>query len=272
MNSRQIMQRLKEHYDEVTALGHEIMCLILQGSQNYKLDIYEEGYFSDVDSRAIILPSFDDFCNNKQPISTTYVRHNLEHIDIKDIRPFFEMFKKQNINALETLFSPYFIVNEKYAAFWTRLKRIREQLTHCHPSLTLTTMAGMCFEKRKILCNLSPYNRERVEKYGYDGKQLYTIIRVSEFLHNYLDGMSFRKCLVTHSQKNYKLMIDAKLNRISLNEAIRIADELCSEAIAIKDDYIQKHGSECDKRPYVLLEKIRDSALCYRLKKELEIL
>lgn len=55
-----IMARLQEHYNYLIEKGHEVVALMLQGSQNYDLDIYTEEYQSDIDSKAIILPSFED--------------------------------------------------------------------------------------------------------------------------------------------------------------------------------------------------------------------
>ena len=52
------------------------------GSQNYGLDIYDNDYMSDVDTKAIILPSFEDIVLNREPKSTTIVLDNNEHIDV----------------------------------------------------------------------------------------------------------------------------------------------------------------------------------------------
>ena len=43
-----IQDKLLEHYDEAKTLGKEILAVVLQGSQNYKLDIYSDEYKSDV--------------------------------------------------------------------------------------------------------------------------------------------------------------------------------------------------------------------------------
>ena len=77
-----ITKRIEEHYNIVKDMGYEIVGVFLQGSQNYEL-AYED---SDIDSKAILLPRFNDFCLRKQPTSTTHVCDNEEHIDFKDIR------------------------------------------------------------------------------------------------------------------------------------------------------------------------------------------
>ena len=94
-----INTRLKEHYESIKD-KYDVAYLGVQGSQNYELDIYDDDYKSDIDTKAIVLPSFEDIVYNKQPVSKTLVLDNNEHIDVKDIRVMFENFKKQNINFI----------------------------------------------------------------------------------------------------------------------------------------------------------------------------
>ena len=42
-----IFEKLNEHYEEAKTLGYEIFAIIVQGSQNYNLDIYTDEYKSD---------------------------------------------------------------------------------------------------------------------------------------------------------------------------------------------------------------------------------
>ena len=106
----EILKRVQEHYDIVVEKGYEVVGVFLQGSQNYNLH-YED---SDIDTKAIILPKFEDFCLNRKPISTTSILENDEHTDLKDVRLMFECFKKQNINFVEILFTKYKVMNPKY--------------------------------------------------------------------------------------------------------------------------------------------------------------
>ena len=114
-----IMKCVQEHYDEALQYFPEeqIVGVFLQGSQNYELDYAG----SDVDTKLIVVPSFKDICLNKKPVSTTHVRANDEHTDWKDIRLYMETFRKQNLNFLEILFTPYKIVNPQYAKFWQKV-------------------------------------------------------------------------------------------------------------------------------------------------------
>ena len=100
-------ERLFEHYDE--ALEHfnkeQIVGIFLQGSQNYGLDLPT----SDVDTKLIVVPNFKDIALNNKPVSITHIRANEEHIGFKDVRLYMETFRKQNLNFLEILFTPYYI-------------------------------------------------------------------------------------------------------------------------------------------------------------------
>lgn len=249
---------LQQHYEEAKSLGYEIFAIVVQGSQNYDLDIYTDQYKSDIDTKAIILPSFEDFVRGSAPVSKTHVRINEEHIDIKDIRVMFEMFKKQNVNFVEILFSDYCIVNEKYKNYWEMLRSIAEQIVHCHPAQTVKTMAGMSMEKLKALCHPYPSIAHKIEKYGYDPKQLHHIIRINMFLKEYIKGKSFKICL-TEGHDRQRLR-DIKTGKIvfSKEDAVRMAEAVDAETNKIKNEFIQKNGSDIiDTMPYKILEDIK---------------
>ena len=46
-------------------------------------------------------------------------------MDIKDIRLYFDNFKKQNINFVEILFTDFYLVNPKYKDLWKILLHFR---------------------------------------------------------------------------------------------------------------------------------------------------
>ena len=102
-----IFKRLKQHLNYVKEQfpNNDIVYIALQGSQNYNLDYYTEEYTSDVDTKAIILPTLEDIILNEKPTSITLLVptvHNgivcepSEHCDVKDIRLMFECFKKES--------------------------------------------------------------------------------------------------------------------------------------------------------------------------------
>ena len=140
-----IMKRLQEHYDEALEYFPEnrIVGIFLQGSQNYGLDY--EG--SDIDTKLIVVPSLEDIVLNKKPVSTTHVRANDEHIDFKDVRLYMDTFKKQNLNFLEILFTPFKIINPMYANEWNCLVEAREEIARMNEFRAVKSMKGIALEK-----------------------------------------------------------------------------------------------------------------------------
>jgi len=185
------MKRLQEMYDETEAMGYEVVGVFLNGSQNYGLDY--EG--SDIDSKAILLPKFNDFVLNKTPVSTTHVCSNNEHIDLKDIRSMFQCFKKQNINFIEILFSDYIIMNPKYEKLFQPIFDNKEKIARYNNYAAVGCMVGMIMEKYKALEHPYPATVDKIEKFGYDPKQLHHMFRVHRFLLDYICEVDYKDCL-----------------------------------------------------------------------------
>lgn len=215
-----IMSCVQEHYDEAVSLGYEVVAVFLQGSQNYCCDIYTEEYCSDVDTKAIILPSLDDIVRGSSPFSHTHVRANNEHIDIKDIRVMFENFRKQNSSYLEILFTDFKIINPKYEALMTELLSQAENIARAHPNQALRCFSGMSMEKLKALTHPYPSIKDKIDKFGYDPKQLHHILRLNEFVKRYIAGESFKDCL---KPTNINYLVDIKLGILPLEEAKALA-------------------------------------------------
>lgn len=224
-----IMARLAEHYKEAKTLIDEsrIVGLFCQGSQNYGLDY--EG--SDIDTKLIIVPTFEDIAFNKKPISTTHVRQNNEHIDLKDVRLYIETFRKQNLNFLEILFTPYKIVNPQYAKFWQKLIDAREAIAHYDIHRSIKSMKGIALEKYHAMEHKYPSKIEIIEKYSYDSKQLYHLMRVENYLMRYIAGESYEACLIPDEETAEKLRkIKEDNGYLSLEQAKTLAD-LCIDSI-----------------------------------------
>ena len=122
--------RLAEHLEESkkNARG-DWFAICLQGSQNYGLS--DEG--SDIDSKLLVLPCFEDVVLNRQAVSRTHVMGNGEHCDVKDIREYFKTFRKQNVNFVEILFTEWHLFNHDYADLWMELLRRREEIARYCP-------------------------------------------------------------------------------------------------------------------------------------------
>lgn len=82
-------------------------------------------------------------------------------------------------------------------------------------------MSGMSMQKLAALCHPYPTIKDKIDKYGYDGKQLHHIIRMNDFIKNYVANKSYKECLTSYANK--ELLWKAKLNMFSLEEAKQLA-------------------------------------------------
>ena len=268
-----IMKRVQEHYDYLQEHGYEVVCLMLQGSQNYNLDEYSAEYASDIDTKAIVLPSFRDFCYGKSPLSTTIVLDNNEHIDVKDIRVMFETIKKMNVSYIELLYTEFKIVNEKYKELISPLFEERDLIAYANPNQFVRCVAGMSMEKRKALCHPYPNIMDKIERYGYDGKQLHHCARLCEFLYRYMNGTPLADCYISQNPAplmNFKKQLTADGDRIlSKMDAVALCDEFDLITKKFKDEFMEKNAEGSDPRASELLFRIQYEILKRRFKEEI---
>ena len=269
-----IMQRVQEHYDYLQSLGYEVVCVCLQGSQNYGLDEYSDEYMSDIDTKAIVLPPLDDFIAAAPPVSTVVIMDNNEHAEVKDIRIMFDMFKKANISYIELLFTEFKIINPEWAEFIEPLFANRELISKYNRNQFLRCIAGMAMEKRKALCRPYPNLIEKIEKYEYDGKQLHHCVRLYNFIERFVNGESLDTCYKVKAPMhnilmNYKKQKDAYGNELSQEKAIEICDFYVAEIGKIKDAALTEE-EVLDKDAEKLLSRILLKIIKAKMIKDLE--
>lgn len=259
-----IMNRVQDHFEESLTMFDEsrIVGIFLQGSQNYGLQIPT----SDVDTKLIVTPTFDEVVLNKKPISTTHVRANDEHIDLKDIRLMLATFRKQNLNFIEILFTPYFIVNPTFADEWGRLQAQKEKIAHYSPYNAVKTMKGIAMEKYHAMEHEYPSKLEVLAKYGYDPKQLHHLLRVKEYLQRYINGESYEDCL---RPRNPEYLIAVKQGYFNLDEARIAADSAIANVTATADAFCEKVGKTFDTEVDTLLDDVQYNIVKTALKGEI---
>ena len=248
-----IHDRLRHDYNYVLNKGYEVFGVFLQGSQNYQLDY--EG--SDIDTKCIVLPSAADLILNKPPVSTTLILDDNSHIDLKDIRLMWQHFKKQNVNYIEILFTEFFFCPYDYFDLWLDMLRIREDIAHIDNYAAVNCIVGMVLEKNKALCHPYPTLKDKIDKYGYDNKQLHHIIRCREFLDRYISGPPYQDCLIPYDRE-YLISVKASY-RYDLDQAKAIAAEAVEYVQATKKAYLDSHerivkSEVCEKMDAILVE------------------
>ena len=262
-----VMKRVQEHYDEALKYFPEeqIVGCFLQGSQNYGLDY--EG--SDVDTKLIVVPSFRDICLNKKPVSTTHVRANDEHTDWKDIRLYVEHFRKQNLNFLEILFTPYCIINPMYKEEWDRLVAAREFIARMNPYRAVKSMKGIAMEKYHAMEHRYPAKVDIIDKYGYDGKQVSHLDRVDDYLERYIAGEAYKDCLIPTPMRRPRMMDFKMLSVYPLEEARVVAKEILDHTVAMADEFCAKHPDQEEAWVRELLEDVSYNIMRISVEKEL---
>ena len=259
----QIYTRIDSDYEYVQNLGYNVLGVFLQGSQNYHLDY--EG--SDIDTKAIIIPSFEDFVLNRKPVSTTLILPSNEHIDLKDIRLMHDCFRKQNINFLEILFTEYFAINNDYYDIYQPMFENKERIAHYNNYASVNCIAGMVYEKHKAMEHPYPTLKDKIEKYGYDNKQLHHIVRCEEFLKRYINGVPYAECLIP---TNPQYLINIKSEYIySLEEARQIAKNIEYIVKLTKQDYMDNHPCVIDKEVEDIMNNVLINVLKFAFKKEI---
>lgn len=261
---KHIQDNLKEKYDYLIDSGYEVVALFLQGSQNYELDIYDDDYKSDIDAKAIVLPTMEDVILNKKPVSNTIVQENNEHIEVKDIRVMKEMFVRQNISYIELLYTKFIIVNPKYKEYVIDLLDIRNEIATINKNQFLRCIKGMSMEKYKALEHPYPTIIDKINKYGYDPKQLHHILRLYEFVERYLvNKEELSSCYVSNVKEE---LIRIKKGFYNLEEARMLAKvydtktkELCNSYITEEDNI---NFDTIDKLNSIITNILRYSFYC----------
>lgn len=258
-----IQARLQDDFNHVTSLGYNVLGVFLQGSQNYCLDY--DG--SDIDTKAILIPSFKDFVLNKKPESTTLIHEDNSHIDIKDIRLMHECFRKQNINFIEILFTKYKFINPEYAELYQPMFDSNERIAHYNNYAAVNCIAGMVYEKYKAMEHPYPTLIDKIEKYGYDNKQLHHILRCEEFLKRYINGVPYAECLIPTRPQD---LIDVKASYIySLEQAREIASNCKAIVEDVKQKYMDTNPVVVDYEVDSIMNDVLINVLKHAFKKEI---
>lgn len=263
MNS--VMKRVGDHYMEALSYfeKYQVVGIFLQGSQNYGLEVPN----SDVDTKLITVPTFRDIALNRKPVSTTHVRENNEHIDWKDIRLYMDTFRKQNLNFLEILFTPYKMLNATYSAEWNRLVERREDIARMNPWRAVKSMKGIAMEKYFAMEHEYPSKVDILAQYGYDPKQLHHLLRVGEYLDRYIAGESYMDCLHPKFPEHLK---EVKLGKYNLNEARVIGKEAIDHITAVADKFCAEHLDSESAEIRTLLEDVQYNIMKIAVQYELE--
>ena len=244
-----------------------MVAIFAQGSMNYGLYIRDEDYISDVDSKAIVLPTLDDLISGSKMKSTKYDLDG-EQIDVKDIRVMVDMWKKSNPAYLEILFTKYKVINPLYEKFINDIIKMGDDIVKMNFPQLAKCMSGMSKEKVIALEHPYPSLIDKIERYGYDPKQLHHIIRLNQLIKDiYQNNISFGDALLLNRLPEFSsYLINVKKGKLSLEQARLLAKEKDEETKKIKDEILKIYdGFEFQSEIYHKLKNIINSLVKYNI-------
>ena len=233
-----VRNRLKVHYNIVSTLVPEdrIIGVFLYGSQNYGLQTDT----SDVDTKALIMPSMDEICSCKKYVKEIKIPthdEEHEHCEVMDIRHFIDSLKKQNINFCEILFTDFSIINKKYSLLWETLFRSNKELfVHYNQTAAIKSAAWQAINTVKRRPDI--------------GKSWCTAERLLLFIKKYIDGANYADCIAENT-KTYLLALKT--------ETIKLSCEKKEDIFGQLDNYSSYTTNEQEEKRKEIEEKIDSS-------------
>lgn len=244
-----ILSRLSRAECFVRSLGYSPVYISLHGSQNYGLSINCADYCSDYDFKCVVLPSLRSLCEGKRPVSLT-VGFEDGQIDIKDIRVFTESVCKMNPAYLECLLTNYYLLCDG-GELINQMKELLPELLSQKGADFAKVCTRSFEEKARRMCHDSPAQKEKIKKYGYDGKQTHHMYRLLLMLRAFEESGEM-KILAPNDARS--LLLDLKMNHIALAEAEDMIDGWRSEIQAIEQRLTEKYGKSKDGAEKCLTE------------------
>ena len=163
-----IMAKLSEYYSFLENIyGERLLGVFLYGSQNYNFQTSN----SDIDAKAIIVPTLWDIASNKAMVSKEYHIDDA-HLEVKDFRLMVEMWKKQNMNFLEILFTQYRVINPKYQEVWNETITFRELMAN--------------YNGKRMVLSISHQGLHALKENTKNGKKFANAARMVNFLDRWL--------------------------------------------------------------------------------------
>ena len=177
------------------------------------------------------------------------------------------MFRKQNINFMEILFTDYYVVNPTYKHLWQKLIDNRELIGRYNPYQAIMCIAGNALEKYKRLSWCYPSREEIVLKYGYDPKQLTHLLRFEDFLERYIAEEPYEDCIIP---KNLGKLREVKKGVYSLDEATKLADAAFMHITKMRDDFCLTHENRHNPLVEDLFQSVQYEIIKIAIKEELD--
>lgn len=232
-------------------LEHSPVYMCLYGSQNYEMAAHNDQYQSDFDYKAVVVPTLKDLVFNSKPMSKVVEVENGQ-VDVKDIRAFFETLTKCNPAYVECMLTPYWVGDP---AFETARALMPQFVWEMRESF-VKACYGMMLEKFTALQHPYPSVVERLEKFGYDPKQLHHMLRLYKMMEDFRDT---GRVVLVPDNKLY--LMDVKLGCYSEQKAVALANEYKVKGSELRDELTKQYLTQC--HTYDAVHAMKQFALNY---------
>lgn len=263
MNNKRdfLIEKCNDRYKFLKETGYNVLAVMLYGSQNYDLDTED----SDIDVKAILLPSLDDMIQNKSPISTN-IEYENGLIELKDIREFYKTIKKGNPAYLEVLVSDYrYGEGELYKTFEETFcnKNLIDSYVQSIADRFYNACYGMMLQKQKALTHPYPSIQHKIDQYGFDSKQLHHIIRLYNIILETYYNFGYSEAIIpNYFTRDLMMQIKdmsyfTKSYEENIQDAKDIAKAYISRVEVYRPEYSSKETSSIiEKSLYNTMNKI----------------
>ena len=201
-----IMSRVYAHCDAAIEKYGEnaVLGVFLYGSQNYNTNTEN----SDVDTKCILIPDlYHLVC---KPYETKHISVDGEICECMTIQHMVANWKKQNINFVEIMFTPYCAINPRYAKLWENyLSFAREDIAR--------------YDLKKAVLSMGHQALHTYKQDPSDFKKQMNMLRIRASLLKLLDG-SFKYWDVIHfdekEARELRLVREFGANKEQIGDAI----------------------------------------------------
>ena len=126
-------------------------------------------------------------------------------------------------------------------------------------------MAGMSKDKLNALQHPYPTIIDKIEKFGYDPKQLHHILRMNDFIKKYVQNKPYKECLIPD---NKEYLIKVKKGFLPCSEAVELANKIDEETHTIKENF-SLEINKVNYKALVILDQVKRDLLYQRFREEL---
>ena len=240
---------IQKHLEKVKSMmpnwETNLIGVFLYGSQNYNVFTNT----SDVDTKAIYVPTLEQLAFGNNIDSTTLILDNDEHCELMTISHFVNNLLKQNINFVEVMFTDYFWLNPRWEKEWMTMIQPRESIARYSVKKTVVSICG------QALHTLKQYD-------GTDGKKVANSLRMEYFLMKYLERQKYLNCIKLEDSNLRDLILQCKRNEKSPEFCQGIA-EACK---AMFENYRNQYLEEIDDSNNTVKDWLHQNAKKFILK------